>query len=215
MRVRLRSLLTLHLSGPFPCIELRPPCTLVAVVAGAEPIMPPSASGSASGAWVRIHSAGRSSRVSASRRWSVQCRVLIPSACGSPTFRLRGLPRSCSTDGAKVHQQFGIRSRGLALPSTQAASTVVRARPGWVWLDSPERRAVCGVPERAWDDRARDRRLAIGTVTGSNWRLQQAGATRWSCRDGTLKRASATKLGDCNVPSRSSAASAVAAAGRR
>ena len=215
MRVRLRALLTLHLTGPFPCIELRPPCTLVDVVAAAEPIMPPSASGSVPGVWARIHVAGESSRVSASRRLSVQCRVLIPSACGLPILRLRGLPRSCSRDGAKAHPQFRIRSRGLALPSTQAARTVVRARPGWVWLDSPERRAVCGLPDRAWDDRARARRLAIGTATGSNWRLQQAGATRWSCRDGTLKRGSPAELGDCNVPSRSSAASAVAATGRR
>lgn len=177
--------------------------------------MPPSASGSASGAWLRIHSAGRSSRVSASKCWSVQCRVLISSACGLPILRLRGLPRSCSTDGAKAYPTIPYPVQGLAEPSTQAASTVVRARSGRVWVDSPERRAVCGVPDRAWDDRARDRRLAIGTATGSNWRLQQAGATRWSCRDGTLKRGSPAELGDCNVPSRSSAASAVAATGRR
>lgn len=96
----------------------------------------------------------------------------------------------------RLTPQFRIRSRGLAEPSTHAASTVVRARSGRVWVDSPERRAVCGLPQRAWDDCARDRRLAIGTATGSNWRLQQAGAKRWSCRDGTLKRGSATKLGD-------------------
>lgn len=77
----------------------------------------------------------------------------------------------------------------MGWPSTQAASTVVRARSGRVRLDSPEHRAACG---NAWGDRARDGRLAIGTATGSNWRLQQAGATRWSCRDGTSKRGSPT-----------------------
>jgi len=115
MRVRLRALLTLHLTGPFPCIEPRPPCTLVDVVAGAEPVMPPSASGSASGAWVRIHVAGKSSRVSASRRLSVQCRVLIPSTYGLPICRLRGLPRSCGTDGAKAYPAIPDPVHGLAV----------------------------------------------------------------------------------------------------
>ena len=141
---------------------------------------------------------------------------------GADTQRLRIADLEAARAVAVLQHGWSQRSpavpdpvQGLALPSTQAASNVVRAPLGRIRLDSPERRAVCGLPERAWNDRARGRRLAIGTATGSNWRLQQAGATRWSCRDGTLKRASATKLGDCNVPSRSSAASAVAAAGRR